>query len=437
MPGMDVADMEMPRESRSGSFASAITLVGESSPQKAMASEDDLRKSHPALQRHVSTVQEETGGNFDETRLQGVVEKEARENACLSPAPSDDAITLAPGMGGVAGGSQESLARSTTPVDGAMPETKDEIALAKLATGGPDPSCATAPQNIAPQNGLPALPFDLWSRRWRIVLGVGLLFFFDVAVPLILYYVLQYRTGLDDQDVLGYACLSVGIGELLELPIRAWRLWRRPKTYNGIGCDNRWAFDFLFWWYMIATVIGIVPYAVATSLPSGKPLYKVFLMVPGMVVGFASLVCLASLLPRGRHTRIGAHDYGFRSPVRLSSDPRGTAMKPFVFYVIEDFMAVDCRQGRPWRAACHARYAASEPFRKLMWDLTMFWGVGGCVFTGVLAAFTWATPFSFAYGASFVWLFLWMMLWVGLSLPLVAHSLRAERLWFKEQQLTA
>ena len=386
---------EVPRESRSGSFASAVTLVGTRHPT---TDKEDAAVTPPQLHRHVSTVQEGQGETQGESRTDSHEES-------ISANPSDDSPT------------------SANPSDDSSEVT---VVVSPSSTMTPTPKDLTLE--------LPSLPFDLWARRWRIVLGIGVLFFFDVAVPLILYYVLQYRTGLDDQDVLGYACLSVGIGELLELPVRGWRLARHPTRYNGIGCDSRWAFDALFWWYIVATVIGVVPYAVATSLPSGKPLYKVFLMVPGMVVGFASLACLFSLLPRTRFCRIGSLDYGIPSPVRLSSDPTNTPVKPFVYYVVEDFMAVDCKQGRPWREACRARWLASEPFRKLMWDLTLFWGVGGVVFTGVLAVFTWATPFSFAYGASFVWLFLWMMLWVALSLPFVVRALRHERQWFDAQQ---
>ena len=43
-------------------------------------------------------------------------------------------------------------------------------------------------------------------------------------------------------------------------------------------------------------------------------------------------------------------------PIRCSSDPRGTPMKPAVFYAVEDVAAVDFKEGRAYREALNARY---------------------------------------------------------------------------------
>ena len=43
-------------------------------------------------------------------------------------------------------------------------------------------------------------------------------------------------------------------------------------------------------------------------------------------------------------------------PIRCSSDPRGTPMKPVVFYAVEDVAAVDFKEGRAYREALNARY---------------------------------------------------------------------------------
>jgi hypothetical protein len=43
-------------------------------------------------------------------------------------------------------------------------------------------------------------------------------------------------------------------------------------------------------------------------------------------------------------------------PIRCSSDPKGTPMKPAVFYAVEDVAAVDFKHGRAYRQALNARY---------------------------------------------------------------------------------
>jgi hypothetical protein len=44
-------------------------------------------------------------------------------------------------------------------------------------------------------------------------------------------------------------------------------------------------------------------------------------------------------------------------PWWCSSDPKGTKMKPFVYYAVEDVLAVDARYGREFRKAWADRSA--------------------------------------------------------------------------------
>ena len=80
-------------------------------------------------------------------------------------------------------------------------------------------------------------------------------------------------------------------------------------------------------------------------------------LVPRVFLGFNSDFFLMStamlILPFGvvlafTLTRV-------RLPVWCSSDPPHTPLKPGVFYCLEDLGAVDFREGRAWRQACHDR----------------------------------------------------------------------------------
>ncbi|PSS13309.1 hypothetical protein M430DRAFT_76658, partial [Amorphotheca resinae ATCC 22711] len=258
----------------------------------------------------------------------------------------------------------------------------------------------------------PPLSFDPWTKRNSIIICCLGLLFFDLILPCIIYYSLTYCTNLDEEQVLGISCASLGLGEMMELPLRGYRLAKQHDVYAPLGQHSRWAFDFLFWWYAMATIIGIVPYVLSTSLD--EPIEWLFLMTPGFIAGFAVATTAVSALP-------------FPLPFRVSSDARGEKCKPFVYYVIEDFVAVDASQKRSYREELRARYNASPIFRRMIWDVNMWWTVGGLVFIGALAGMTWGLAFPIAYGLSFGLLFVWMGIWALATWLWVRRGLRRER----------
>lgn len=261
----------------------------------------------------------------------------------------------------------------------------------------------------------PPLSFSPWDKKIPIVVCTICLLLCDLALPCVVYYALRSLTSLEIEINLGISCASLGLGELMELPLRGYRLVKYRDQYAPLGQEAKWGFDFLFWWYCIATVIGIVPYVISTSLEN--PILWLFLMTPGLLVGFAVATTTISMVP-------------FRLPFRVSSDARGERCKPFVYYIIEDFIAVDAQQMRRYREELQTRYRASPLFRRLLWDINMWWTVGGVVFIGALAGMTWGLEFDVAYGLSFGLLFVWIGLWALGSWWWVKRCLRVEREWF-------
>ncbi|CZR56319.1 uncharacterized protein PAC_06207 [Phialocephala subalpina] len=263
--------------------------------------------------------------------------------------------------------------------------------------------------------GPPPLSFSPWDKKISIIICTLGLLFFDLVLPCILYYAISYNTDLNMEVVLGISCASLGLGELMELPLRGYRLVKHRSEYAPLGQTAKWGFDFLFWWYAVATVIGIVPYVISTSFDS--PILWLFLMTPGFLVGFAIATTVVSMIP-------------FSLPCRVSSDAKGQTCKPFVYYVIEDFVAVDAGQKRGYREELRARWNASPIFRRLIWDINLWWTIGGVVFIGALAGMTWGLDFDTAYGLSFGLLFVWIGLWALGSRLWVIRALPKEREWF-------
>lgn len=263
--------------------------------------------------------------------------------------------------------------------------------------------------------GPPPLDFNIFDKTKSIVFCICAILFFDLVMPCILYYSLRNLTDINIETVLGISCACLGLGELLELPLRGWRLYRHSEEYAPLGQDAKWGFDFLFWWYLVATVIGIVPYAISTSLDT--PLLWLFLFTPGLLIGFAIATTGISMIP-------------FPLPFRVSSDAKGERCKPFVYYVIEDFMAVDTGMKRKYREELRARWNASQIFRTMIWQINLWWTVGGAIFMGALAAMTWKLDFEIAYGLSFGLIFLWMGLWALGTLFWMLRGLEKEQQWF-------
>jgi hypothetical protein len=77
---------------------------------------------------------------------------------------------------------------------------------------------------------------------------------------------------------------------------------------------------------------------------------------------------------------------GLRTPIRISSTPRGELMKPGVFVLIEDIVAVDGGGGQEFREALVRRYDGSELFRRLVEQMNWFWGSGSMVVAGGVTA---------------------------------------------------
>ncbi len=261
----------------------------------------------------------------------------------------------------------------------------------------------------------PPLSFSPWDKKASILVCTFGVLLFDLVLPCIVYYTLESLTDLDIEIVLGISCASLGMGELMELPLRGYRLVKYRSEYAPLGQTAKWGFDFLFWWYLIATVIGIVPYVMATSLD--EPILWLFLMTPALLVGFAIATTAISIFP-------------FTLPFRVSSDPKGERCKPFVYYIIEDFVAVDAGQKRGYREELRARWVASPIFRQVIWDINLWWTIGGVIFIGALSDMTWGLDFDLAYGLSFGLLFVWIGIWALGSWLWVIRGLRKERQWY-------
>lgn len=75
---------------------------------------------------------------------------------------------------------------------------------------------------------------------------------------------------------------------------------------------------------------------------------------------------------------------GVKSPLTISSAPRGEVFRSGVYAIAEDIVAVDGKRGRAYRIQLQERYFASSAIREVCCKLDLLWGVSGVCVGGAI-----------------------------------------------------
>lgn len=193
---------------------------------------------------------------------------------------------------------------------------------------------------------------------------------FDACiVPILLYYALTF--GGNVQGWISFAVITAiwGGPTYVEFAVRSLRLIKKNSNFfKPLGVDRRWGFDITNW-MLVLTIAAVTSLLIVGAAP-----HIVFLRVLSMP-GPAILFCLAG--PLFLMSLYSA--CGWRAPFRISSTAKGGMVLPGIYYIVEDIVAVNAGGGRPFREGWAARYNASPVFRKMLRDLSWFWGISGIV----------------------------------------------------------
>jgi hypothetical protein len=179
------------------------------------------------------------------------------------------------------------------------------------------------------------------------------------------------------------------------------------------------------WGYFLALLMISAEISCSLSLPHGPHLSLIAMPVPSLLLLLASLLLLSLIL----------NTLDIKAPFRLGSTGAGEAeVRPAIFYVVEDVVAVDGNGGHDFRTEFNARYTSSPIFRDTIYNLSVVWmlafyavGAGLTVVIWVLEnrgvdaqmaaiGVSWAGPF--ALGGVLVWGTIWY----------VQRNLKRERL---------
>jgi hypothetical protein len=134
------------------------------------------------------------------------------------------------------------------------------------------------------------------------------------------------------------------------------------------------------WGYFLSLIMISSEISCGLSLPGAPHLSLISMAAPSLLLLLASILLLSLLLNAA----------GVLAPFRLGSTGKGEAeVRPAVFYVVEDIVAVDGGGGSEYRTAFNARYASSKVFREMTWWVSVGWMLGFYVVGGLLMGVIW------------------------------------------------
>jgi hypothetical protein len=277
-----------------------------------------------------------------------------------------------------------------------------------------------------------------------ITLGLPAILIFDIVVPCIIYYTWwnhhnrQWKRQCReqhgnvpraqcpipkpeyDEDILGYAIISFGAGELWILIARVYRLFVHTEDCAPLLSRSRWELDATSWVYGVAMILALIPFVVGSSLVQPH----LYLYSPTFIMGFLGMLMLITEL------------FPFvKIPIGINSQPRGTKLRPFIYYAAEDFIAVDGLQDREFRVRYNDRYENNKAFRDMFRYLTWWWLLGVCVYIGSVSAVIWTLEFHYAFGLSLGVLFAYIAIWAAVSYLWVKIEIEREHKAFEAGKL--
>ncbi|KAG4430468.1 hypothetical protein IFR05_014057 [Cadophora sp. M221] len=298
--------------------------------------------------------------------------------------------------------------------------------------GMDDPKAATLPPS-RPQLERLAQKRPKATDHLSITIGPLMIILFDVVIPIIIYYS-WYNSRVRqrnrecrqqnqpirtcsipqieyDEEILGYAVISFGFGELYILVVRVARLLKYRDLCAPLLSRSKWELDATSWVYGVSMICALIPFVVGSTLE----IPELYLYSPGFLMAFLGCVMLLSICP-------------ITLPIGINSHARGSRMRPFIYYAAEDFIAVDGLQDREFRVRYNTRYDNSKAFRRMFTYLTWWWITGVVVYLGCLSAVIWRLHFHYAFGLSLGVLFAYLTIWALASYYFVMWSMHREKM---------
>ncbi|QDS72876.1 hypothetical protein FKW77_007508 [Venturia effusa] len=271
----------------------------------------------------------------------------------------------------------------------------------------------------------PPLNYTLRTRKKSLCIFWGLIVLDCICTPLILYFALWYCTSLSHNAVFSISTAALGSVSIFEYFIRFHRLWKKGSTCRVIGA-RRYYLDFFHWNLSVGWIAVMVELIVGT-IPEEPPIRLLAMPPASMLFAVGIQMLLIDVL---RYMKVPA-------PIRISSLPRGTPLRPGIYSIIEDVIAVDGSGGTEFRQRMNLRYMASHVFRQMLHRLTLFWAVGALLAASATTAIIFTCSRNVAYVIGWTLPFVWGAVWAWLTTMYVQKQLEIERRVWSEERAKA
>jgi hypothetical protein len=126
------------------------------------------------------------------------------------------------------------------------------------------------------------------------------------------------------------------------------------------------------------------------TVPHEPPIRLLAMPVPSMVFAFGLQMLAIDIM----------RFFNIPAPIRISSLPRGSPLRPGIYSIIEDVCAVDGSGGTEFRQRLNLRYLASQQFRQMLHRLTLFWAFGALAIASATTVIIFTTHRNVAYVVS-------------------------------------
>ncbi|KAK4985815.1 hypothetical protein LTR50_005722 [Elasticomyces elasticus] len=272
-----------------------------------------------------------------------------------------------------------------------------------------DPADASLPSKPPPLN------YTLRTRKLSILIFWTLIVLDWTIMPIALYFGLSHGTNLSPDAVSSIVTAALGGVSAVEYFLRFWRLWKQGSTCRVLGARRAYL-DWFHWTLSLAWVIVMIELIVGT-VPV-NPRVRLLAMPLASFVFVVSTELLVIDVARLLRAR---------SPVRISSLPSGAPLRPGVYFVVEDVVAVDGGGGTEFRADLNRRFEASPVFRQMLHRLTFFWAMGGEVVAVLTTVLVFTIQREAAYCVGWTVPFIWAGMWTLITIMWVQRGVREEQ----------
>ncbi|KAJ5894655.1 hypothetical protein N7495_006346 [Penicillium taxi] len=261
----------------------------------------------------------------------------------------------------------------------------------------------------------PPLPYSLHTRKKSIAFFWTLFVIDTLGQPIGLYFGLWYGTDLSPNLVFSIVTACLGGISVFEYGYRLYNLFRKNSKARPLNSRRSWLdffhINFTLVWMILAVelIVGTVP---------KNPYVRLIAMILPTVMFYFGFVHLTLEFLRM---------FGFKAPFRISSTPKGSVMPTALYALIEDVVAVDGGGNQIYRYALRTRYLSSPYFRRMLFEMNIFWSGGAIVVAAGITAivFTVSEPVAFTLGWSLP--FAWAGIWTLITIPWVQSHLRYEK----------